>query len=212
MTTTEMDINSGTETEESRAARLRSKASDAYNAARERTSAAYGSVSERAEQARQRTSQGIESSPVGALLGGLALGAILAAVLPKTRREEELLGDYGRKINETAREAARAAREAGTSKLDELGYNRDNIRGKVQSLKSDAAEIAAAAAQRMKGDAREVATAATQTVKETVQQGSTGSDTGTTGTTGSTGTSSLGGSTGSTGTSGIGGGSGGTGL
>jgi ElaB/YqjD/DUF883 family membrane-anchored ribosome-binding protein len=164
------------ETESSRTSGIRNRASDAYTAARERTSSAYGSVSERAGQARERASEGIESNPMGALIGGLAVGAVLGFLLPKTQREEELLGDYGRRINETAREAARAAREAGVTKLDELGYNRDNIRGKVQSLRTDAAEIASAAAQRVKGDAREVATAATQNAKETVQQqGTSGS-------------------------------------
>ena len=177
MMTTEIDNDTDART--GRTDRIRNKASDAYSAARERTSSAYGSVSERAGQARQRASDGIDSNPVGALIGGLAIGAVLGFLLPKTRKEEELLGDYGRKINETAREAARAAKEAGTTRLDELGYNRDNIRGKVQSLKSDAAEIASAAAQRIKGDAREVATAAGQNVKETVQQQNASGSTGT---------------------------------
>jgi hypothetical protein len=125
----------------------RAKASEAYEVARERTSAAYESARESANRARQKTSDGIEANPVAALIGGLALGGLLAAILPKTQREDELLGDYGRKINEKAREAARAAKEAGKTKLDELGYNKDTARQKVESLKKDVTEIANAAAK-----------------------------------------------------------------
>ena len=161
----EMDKDTGT-SGRSRDGGTRGKASDAYNSARERTSAAFGTASERAGRAAEKTSETIDTNPMIALAGGLAIGAVLAALLPKTRKEEELLGDYGRKINETAREAARAAKEAGTGKLDELGYNRDNIKQKVDSLRSDAAEIAAAAAQQIKGDAKQVASAAASDAKE----------------------------------------------
>lgn len=130
--------------------RIRSKASDAYSAARERTSSAYGTARESASRARQKTSEGIDSNPAIALIGGLAIGGLIAALLPKTEKEEELLGDYGRKINERAREAARAAKEASRTKLDELGYNRDTAREKIQSLKGDVKEIASTAAQQAK--------------------------------------------------------------
>ncbi|HWH22795.1 MAG TPA: hypothetical protein VNT25_05825 [Allosphingosinicella sp.] len=148
----------------------RARVSDAYIAARERTSSVYGSARERASNVRQRTSEGVESSPMVALVGGLAIGAVLGALLPKSRREEELLGDYGRKINERARDAVQSAREAATSKLDELGYNRDTAKEKIQGLKSDAAEIARAAAEKGKSDAKEVASAAAQNAKESVKQ------------------------------------------
>lgn len=157
MTTTEMDNETGAGGRsrlKDTASSARERASQAYEAARERTSAAYGSARDGAGRARQKTSEGIDSNPVAALLGGLALGGLIAAILPKTDREEELLGDYGRKINEKAREAARAAREAGSNKLDELGYNRDTAREKIQSLKSDASEIAKAAAERARSGSR----------------------------------------------------------
>ena len=174
--TTEMDtMGTGTDTGKNNrireaASTARSKASDAYYAARERTSAAYDTARERASKARERTSDGIDSNPVAALVGGLVLGGILAAVLPKTRREEEMLGDYGRKINERAREAARAAKDAGVGKLDELGYNRQNAEEKLRTLRSDFADIASTAAQRIKGAAREVASAAAENAKSTTQQ------------------------------------------
>jgi hypothetical protein len=80
-------------------------------------------------------------------------------LLPRTDREEELLGGVGRKINDSAREAARAARESGKAQLDELGLSRDGLRGKldeftdraVGAVKSSAG--AAAGAARNKSEA-----------------------------------------------------------
>jgi ElaB/YqjD/DUF883 family membrane-anchored ribosome-binding protein len=173
MTITEFDNNTetGTGTEKTgRVAGVKNKARDAYSSTRERTSAAYGTARdrassaaetarERAARARQRTSQGVETNPMGALVGGLALGALIAAVLPKSRREEELLGNYGRRINDTAREAARAAKEAGKGKLDELGINQDAAKQKLGEVASKAGEAAREAA-------RTSASAAAQTVKK----------------------------------------------
>ena len=172
MTTTDFDNDTQTSTKGGRVAAVKSKAgekigsaktraSEAYGSARERTSAAYGSARERASRARERTSSGIESNPIGALVGGLALGALIAAVLPKSRREEELLGDYGRKINDTAKEAARAAKDAGKGKLDELGLNQDSAKQQLSDIASKAGEAA-----------RTSASAAAKTVKGSQTQGS----------------------------------------
>lgn len=133
----------------------RAKASEALGAARDKTSAAYDSARDGATRATRRTADGIDANPLGALVGGLALGALVAAVLPRTRREQEALGDYGRRINETAKEAARAAKEAGKGKLDELGLNADAAKEKLGALASSAGEAvktsATAAAQTVKG-------------------------------------------------------------
>lgn len=156
MTITEFDNNTETGTEKTgRVAGVKNKARDAYSSTRERTSAAYGTARERASSARQRTSQGIDTNPFGALIGGLAVGALIAAVLPKSRREEELLGNYGKKINQTAKEAARAAKDAGKDKLDELGLNQETAKQKLGDIASKAGEAArtsaSAAAQTVKG-------------------------------------------------------------
>jgi hypothetical protein len=134
----------------------RTRASEAYSAARERTGEVYGT-------ARERTAEGIESYPGGAILGGLALGALIAAVLPKTQRESEAFGQLGRRINDTAKEAARAAKEAGRSKLDEAGLNRETAQQKLS-------EIASTASQAARDAARTSASAAAQTVKGSHQQ------------------------------------------
>ena len=141
------------------AAAARTRAAEAYSTARERTSAAYGSAREGASRVSERTAQGIESNPEAALIGGLALGAIIAALLPKTDRETEVLGQYGRRINEKARDAARAAKEAGRSQLEEAGLSRDAAKQKLNDLASQAKEAvrtsASAAAKKVKGSGQQ---------------------------------------------------------
>ena len=113
-------------------------ARQAFESARERTASAYAAAREKAgsayETVGRRAGEGVDSNPVAAVFGGLAVGAIVAALLPRTRREDEVLGTVGRKINASAREAAAAAREAGRGQLDELGLSKDGLRGKLDEF------------------------------------------------------------------------------
>lgn len=133
----------------------RDRAADAYDSARERGEAAYASARQGALRAKRNTAEGVDSNPGLALLGGLAIGALLAAVLPKTQREAKALGDIGRRINTTAKDAARAAKDAGREKLGELGYTGEAAKKKLSEIASGAGEAvrtsATAAAQRVKG-------------------------------------------------------------
>ena len=120
----------------------RTRAADAYETARERTSAAYDSVRETATSAGRRTADGIDANPIAALVGGLALGAIAAAFRPKTKREDQLFGQVGQRISDTARDAARAAKEAGREKLDEIGINAESAKQRVSELVGSSANAA----------------------------------------------------------------------
>ncbi|HYG46549.1 MAG TPA: hypothetical protein VD846_01275 [Allosphingosinicella sp.] len=125
-------------------------ARQAFESARERTAAAYAAARERAgsayETAGRRTSEGIDSNPVAAVVGGLAIGAIVAALLPRTSREDELLGSAGRRITDSAREAARAAREAGRQQLDELGLTKEGLRARLDGITDQAVGVAKSSA------------------------------------------------------------------
>ena len=97
-----------------------SRAAEAYSAARERTSAAFSTAKETASRAGERTSQRIETNPVSAIIGGLAVGGILAWVLPKTQRETEALSGVGQKLTDTAKQAAQTAMDAGRQQVNEI--------------------------------------------------------------------------------------------
>ncbi len=98
----------------------RSAASTAYSSTKERTGAVFSSARERASGTISSTRSTVESNPVVALAGGLALGAILGAVLPRTQREQELLGDVGSRMTDAAKGVANSAVEAGREQVDEL--------------------------------------------------------------------------------------------
>jgi hypothetical protein len=112
----------------------RQRTSELYDTARDRASNAYESTRATATRVSQRTAQSIESAPLAAVAGGLVLGIVLAAVLPRSRRETDLLRPLGTRLNETARDAADAARQAGRDKLDELGLSREGTRQKLSDL------------------------------------------------------------------------------
>jgi ElaB/YqjD/DUF883 family membrane-anchored ribosome-binding protein len=112
----------------------RERTASAYQAARERAGDAYESARDTARNAGQKTAQGIDSNPMAALVGGLALGAIAAALLPRTEREEQLLGAAGRKVTGTARDAANAARDAARQQIDELGLSKDGVQRRLSEF------------------------------------------------------------------------------
>ena len=129
------------------ASRQQTNRQPATPSTRERAIEAY-------DNARERTRDQVDGSPLLALGGGLALGALIAALLPKTRTEERLLGDVGGRITDTARTAAEAAKEAGREKLAELNITRDAGRGAVQSLVDGITEAAKTSGQAAVGAVR----------------------------------------------------------
>lgn len=84
--------------------------------------------------AARRTANAIDANPLPVLVGGLALGALVAAMLPRSVREGQLLRPLGKRLTDTASAAARAARDAGKSELDTLGLNRNAARDQVGKI------------------------------------------------------------------------------
>ncbi|MGP1353317.1 MAG: hypothetical protein ACTS1Z_08335 [Parasphingopyxis sp.] len=134
----------------------RARAEDAYESAAARTGELYASARERAAGAGRRTADTVESNPLAALVGGLGIGMLIGALLPRTRREQELLGPYGSEITGRAREAAEAAKAVGQEKLDELGFVKDTARETAQKVmdeaKAAASEASSAAVKKARGE------------------------------------------------------------
>jgi hypothetical protein len=108
--------------------------------ARRRAIESYGS-------ARERTTQALDEAPLVALAGGLAAGALIAALLPRTKAERNLVRPYAERARTAARSAAQAAKDAGRERLDELGLTPDKGRDAVRSIIDGAREAARASAQ-----------------------------------------------------------------
>ena len=101
-------------------ARPLGRAADAYQAARDRTYSAYETARGRAADATRQAADQIAVYPVAAVVGGLAIGALLGFLVPSTRRETDLLGATGRRITDAAREAAQRGIDVGKEQIDEL--------------------------------------------------------------------------------------------
>ncbi len=133
----------------------RTRVGDTYEAASAKAGEAYTSARERASAAGRTTADTVNKNPLSALVGGLAFGALIGALLPKTRRETELMGPYGSKITDRARDAAQAARAAGQEKLDEIGIRdtaKDAAKKVVGEARAVASEAGSAAAKKARGE------------------------------------------------------------
>lgn len=90
-----------------------------------------------AKEMRDRATDAVQDQPLMAIAIGIGVGALLGALLPISRREQEMLGPYGQEARERARNAARnlgdeaehitaEAAEAAVQSLD------DGVRQTVQ--------------------------------------------------------------------------------
>lgn len=129
-----------------RAAHAREAATERWEDLKE-TSAEYAARAKaRAAEARQRASDSFDENPLAGALLGLAAGVALGALLPRTRQEDELLGETRDRLAERAKDAAKAATDAGKAQLDQLGVSVDAARAKLGEFGEQAKVIAKNAA------------------------------------------------------------------
>ncbi len=113
-----------------------------------------------AADAARRAGQTLEANPLGILVGGLAVGAIAGALLPRSAREQELLAPVGKRLSTSARAAIDAAKDAGRTELESRGFTRDagqeqvrNLLGGLGKALSSAGAAAVSTARRKADDA-----------------------------------------------------------
>ena len=135
---------------------IRDRADEVLGSARERAITAYDSARESASAAGRKASDQIAEAPLAVVAGGIAAGAILAALLPVSRRERELLAPVTDGLRERATAAVSAAKDAGGARLDELGLTRDAGGDAIRSIidgATDALKVSAkAAASKARGE------------------------------------------------------------
>jgi hypothetical protein len=98
------------------------------------------------EGARDRAADTLGQAPLLALAGGLAAGALIAALIPRTEAETKAVRPTARRVKSTARAAYQAAKETGTERLDELGLSRDKAEETVRNLLDGLGDAAKASA------------------------------------------------------------------
>lgn len=116
--------------------------SDASSSPRQRAIEAY-------EGARNRAADTVGEAPLLALAGGIAAGALIAALLPRTQSETRLVRPTARRVKTAATAAYQAARDTGAATLEDRGITRAKGEETIRSLlkgMTDAAKASADAA------------------------------------------------------------------
>jgi hypothetical protein len=101
---------------------------------RQRAIEAYESARDSVSGAGRRAADTFSEAPLIALAGGLAAGALIAALLPRTDSETRLVRPTARRVKDTARAAYNAARDTGSDRLNALGLNREKGEETIRSL------------------------------------------------------------------------------
>lgn len=96
-------------------------------------SSANGALDE-TRKAAHRVGKAAEANPLAVVAGGIAIGLAAGALLPRTRRETELLGSTGKRLNGAVIGAAEAARDAAKAELGSLPLSKDAARAQVSKL------------------------------------------------------------------------------
>jgi hypothetical protein len=117
--------------------------------ARERAILAYEAARDNLADGGRKARDTLGDAPLIALAGGIAAGALIAALLPRTTRETEFVRPTAKRVKDTAKAAFDAARDTGSSKLQEVGISRDKgkatLQGPIEGI-ADAARASAGAA------------------------------------------------------------------
>lgn len=96
-------------------------------------------------KAAARAGKAIETNPLAVVAGGIAIGLAAGALLPKSKRETELLGPMGKRLNGVAAGAAEAARDAAKAELGSLPLSKDAAKAQVSKLIDQVAKAVSSA-------------------------------------------------------------------
>lgn len=92
--------------------------------------------------ARDRAVDTLSEAPLLALAGGLAAGALIAALIPRTETETRMVRPTARRLKVGARAAANAARETGAQRLQEMGLTRERAEETIRNLFGEVSQAA----------------------------------------------------------------------
>lgn len=101
---------------------------------------------EMAKTAASKSEETITKNPLAVVAGGLALGVLVGILLPKSKAETKYAGNTGKKINDTAKKAYGAARDAGQQQLEALGLGKTSVQDQIKDLLGKVIEAVKSAA------------------------------------------------------------------
>ena len=139
----------------------REVAHDAAESARERAHDAANMARDAADRAREAAADASlwakrqpDENPVSVVIVGIAIGAILGALLPRSSRENALLGSSRDDLKERARLGLQQVMDAATESFEGAGITTGNARSKFEALldvaKNILSDAGTAAAQKLR--------------------------------------------------------------
>lgn len=130
------------------------KLREGYEAAYDRTAEVTTKAIDAASDAARRASHSLEANPIGLLVGGIAVGAAVGALLPRSDKEKELLAPVGARLGTAARQAIAAAKDAGKAELEARGLTRDSAQAQAKELFQGVLKAASTAGAAAKDSAK----------------------------------------------------------
>lgn len=127
---------------------------------RDKAQHAFETSRDGARAAAHKTAEGLESNPIGVLIGGIALGVVASALIPRTQKERDLLAPVGKRLSTTAAAAVVAAKETGRRELETRGFSRDGLRDQARGMFQNFTEALSQAGTAAAQAAKEKSTAA----------------------------------------------------
>lgn len=121
--------------------------SDNWHTARERSAQLADRARATATGTGRKAADTFQENPLAAAVIGVVAGALIGALLPRSDREDEWLGESRDRLAERARAAAMAAVDAGKRELDERGLNIDAAKAKIVDIGKQATTVARTAGQ-----------------------------------------------------------------
>lgn len=130
------------------------KLREGYEAAYDRTAEVTTKAIDVASDAARRASHSLEANPIGLLVGGIAVGAAVGALLPRSDKEKELLAPVGARLGTATRQAIAAAKDAGKAELEARGLTRDSAQAQAKELFQGVLKAASTAGAAAKDSAK----------------------------------------------------------
>lgn len=88
------------------------------------------------------TVSGLEANPMGVLVGGLAVGIVAGALIPRSEREKAALAPIGKRLAEGATAALAAAKETGKEQLSASVLSKDAAKESARKVFDSAFQAA----------------------------------------------------------------------
>ena len=91
-------------------------------------------ATQKVEGARSTAAEAIATNPLAVLAGGLAVGVVAGALIPRGERERAALDPIGRRLSEGAAAALAATKETGKERLTASLFSKDVAQESAQKI------------------------------------------------------------------------------